>query len=69
MLPPTCSLLDDAALVIELEDPHLARKLRAQIHHMSEWGYRTHEYDRLVAVAARVLPGHPGVPKSMPTTL
>lgn len=29
---------------------------------MSEWGYRTHEYDRLVNVAARVLPDHPGRP-------
>lgn len=61
MLPPTCELLSDAALGVELEDPHLARKLRAQVHHMSEWGYRTHEYDRLVDVAARVLPGHPSL--------
>lgn len=59
-LPLSCALLDDAALVVELEDPYLARKFRSQVHHMSEWGYRTHEYDQLVEVAARVLPEHPG---------
>jgi hypothetical protein len=63
MAPPSCLLLDDAADAVKAVDPGLARKLRAQAYHMREWGYRTHEYDRLVDVAARVLPEHPGVPR------
>lgn len=47
-------LLDDAALCVELEDPHLARKLRTQSHWAREWGYRTYEFDRMLNVARRI---------------
>jgi hypothetical protein len=63
MIPRTCALLSDAALAVEFDDPHLARQMRGQVHHMTEWGYRTHEYDRLVEVAARVLPNHEAMPR------
>lgn len=55
MLPESVRLLDTAADTVREEDPALARKLGTQAAWMREWGYRTHEYDRMVNVARRIL--------------
>jgi hypothetical protein len=54
-LPESVHLLDTATEVVREEDPTLARRLGAQAAWMREWGYRTHEYDRMTNVARRVL--------------
>lgn len=55
MLPESVRLLDTAAESVREQDPLLARRLGAQAAWMREWGYRTHDYDRMTNVARRIL--------------